>query len=230
MQNYQSTQAQVVAVFETMVVPANQEEQGKAQLTRATAWQIHLTKNPNIGLLSKTSGTQVGGLSVDVLMDRTDGSWVDCASSRPAADSNVEILPVWVDHPESNLDPAWMSRWVQPTPELANAPGPLKIKGTPPKPPDPPVPIPPTPPVEPMPPMPTEWSSAPFRSMAWYSDMSPRLDAVYCNLFTAPGKPLRHGDYGGWGNWVWHIVEMEESVDQVVAEMKQSDEYKALHP
>jgi len=93
----------------------------------------------------------------------------------------------------------------------------------------PPDPVPPTP-IEPMPPMPTEWSSAAIGEMLWWTDMCPRLDAVYCNLLTKPGQPLRHADYGGWGNWVQHIREEAWTVDQVVAGIKTSDEYKAAHP
>ena len=129
MDNYASVVAQVLASFPSQKVPSDREEEGKAQLTRVAAWQIH-QQNPNVGLLSKPGGNQVGGLAVDVLIDRSDGSSVDCASSTPDGAGSVRIRAVWLPN-APNPDAVWLARWVQPTAALAGAPGPLKSETPP---------------------------------------------------------------------------------------------------
>jgi hypothetical protein len=129
MQNYAALITQLLASFPSLIVNDAHEEAAKAQLTRKAAWVIH-QENAAIGLLRKEDGNNVMGLSVDVLMDRTDGSWVDCASSTPDGPGTKRITPVWLHHlPDTNA--AWLSRWVQPTAELADAPGPLAQGETP---------------------------------------------------------------------------------------------------
>jgi len=144
-------------------------------------------------------------------------------------DGYVDVL-VGAGPPDNLNEPAW--NWTpgthSPTDADAVPPWDLDAGVVPPEP-VPPDPVPPTP-IEPMPPMPTVWSTADYLTLQWFTDMSPALDAVYCNLFTKPGQPLRHADYGGWGNWQYHIVVDQRSVDWVVTEMKQSDEYHAAHP
>jgi hypothetical protein len=219
MHNYQSVVQQVLAGYVSPVVTLAQEEEGKAQLTRAAAWQIYQS-NPNIGLVAKDSGNQVLGLTVDVLMDRTDGSAADMASSTPDAPGYVRITTPWSPYP-ANHDPAWLGKWRQPTQELAQYPGPM-VPAHAPEPPEPEPPPGPQPP-DPMPPMPVDWSSAPRLSLEWYSEGGHSLNDVYLNLL------WRDADPGGWGNWWYWIVEQSWTVAQVSAEIMNSDEYKILH-
>lgn len=91
------------------------EEQEKARLTRRAAYLIYQADR-NIGLLSKTSGNNIMGLSVDIIIDGTNGEFADIASSRSLGDGQVEIIPVWVP----NRDTGLIARWVQPTADLAD--------------------------------------------------------------------------------------------------------------
>lgn len=223
MQNYSGVVAGILAGYPTQIVPADQEEDGKAQLTRQAAWDI-FQQNPNIGLMSKTSGNNVHGLTVDVIMDKSDGSGADIASSRPDAPGFVEITSVWSAYPP-NSDPAWLSRWVTPTAELAALPGPMG--GDEPEPPDPPDP----PDPQPIPPpdfsqLPKVWSPSGYepRTLGWYTEQAIGLETIYRVLFNG-----RQADFGGAGNWEFHIVEEQQPVDWIVEQFMESDEYKALH-
>ena len=135
MYNYQSVVADILATqFVSPVVTAADEEAGKAQLLFAAVWQIHQT-NPNIGLVEKTSGNAIDGMTVDVMMDKTDGSAADCSSSTPDAPGYVRITTPWSPY-AANMDPAWLTRWRAPTQTLATKPTPMQRTGTTP-PPDP---------------------------------------------------------------------------------------------
>lgn len=90
-----------------------EEEIEKARLTRRAAYLINQLDS-NIGLLSKTEGNQIDGLSVDIIIDRISGEFADVASSQPLR-NGVRIIPVWVPKQDKNL----IDRWVQPTRELA---------------------------------------------------------------------------------------------------------------
>lgn len=127
MQNYSGMVQRVMGEFLSTVVPTAREEEAKAQLTRRAAWQIHL-ENPNIGLLRKETGNNVAGLSVDIIMDRSDGSIADVASSTSVgqAPGMLRIVSVWVPQPP-NIDPPWLARWVEPTEALARLPGPMTV-------------------------------------------------------------------------------------------------------
>jgi hypothetical protein len=62
----------IVATVEAMfnrTVPASENENGKAQMTRMIAWEINKV-NPDMGLFSNTSGTNVNGLSTDLVVHR----------------------------------------------------------------------------------------------------------------------------------------------------------------
>ena len=123
--NYSGVAKDVLAEAQTQVVPAEREEEAKAQVTRLVTWRI-FQSDPNVGLLSKPGGNQVMGLSVDVLMNRLDGSWADMATAtrNGVPPGMVRVEPVWIPHgPDTTA--AWLSRWVQPTAALAAAPGPL---------------------------------------------------------------------------------------------------------
>jgi hypothetical protein len=200
------------------IIPVPQEDNGDAaQITWRVAWEL---KSQGALLIKKSSG-QNGWVA-------EDGPYVGQKFSHDSlqfADGFADCL-VGAGPPDNVNQPAW--QWTDgppPAPGSCVVPWDLDADLEP----EPePEPIPPV--IEPMPPMPTVWSEAEFLSLEWFTDMSPALDAVYCNLFTAPGQPLRHADYGGWGNWQFHIVVGEQSVDWVVAEMKKSDEYHAAHP
>lgn len=88
---------------------SQQIENQKAYLTRRAAYYLNLIDS-NIGLLSKTTGNNVMGLSTDIVMKR-DGDYYDIAT-----DSAGLVQPVnsGVTH-----DSSLVSKWVQPTLELA---------------------------------------------------------------------------------------------------------------
>lgn len=106
-------------------IPESQEEEGKAQLTRAVAWEIFQT-DPNIGLLEKTEGTNVLGLSVDLVVQATNGDYSDVASAINNGDGTVTILGTWQPHVgDSNTTDE--TRWVEPTLALAETAGPMAL-------------------------------------------------------------------------------------------------------
>ena len=230
MQNYSDVFAQTLAEFESNYVPGDQGDAGKGQVTARAGYRINKTMNSNTGYIAKNPGqTQFHGISVDALLDRSDGSGADFLTDELQPDGRRLIKLAYSVYPTPPPGtPMPPSNWVQPTDTHLTYPGPMKLKDSAPVPgPEPE----PTPPREEMPPMPTEWSSHEIGVMDWWTDMCPRLDAVYCNLFTADdATELRHADYGGWGNWVFHIRENGRSVDWVVREMKKSDEYHEAHP
>lgn len=227
MDNFSQVFADTLAEYESPYVPGDQGDAGKGQVTVRAGFKINTTLDPDVGYIAKTGGqTQFHGVSVDALQDKSDGTGADYLTDELQPDGRRLIKLAYTHYPTAAVPPT--KNWVLPTAPYLDYPGPLVLKGETPEPPDPPDP--PQPPSEPMPPMPTEWSSHPLAAIEWWTDMCPRLDAVYCNLLTAPGAPLRHADYGGWGNWVFHIREEAWSVDQVVAGIKDSDEYQAIHP
>ena len=92
-----------------IIVGKNVDEQ-KAILTRRASYYINQV-NPNIGLLQKTSGNNIQGLSVDIILDKSSGNFWDIAT-----DVNGLAKPI-----EGQLknDKSLISRWIQPTLELA---------------------------------------------------------------------------------------------------------------
>jgi hypothetical protein len=122
--DYSAIVATVLARYDP-VIPAAQAEAGKAQLTRAAAWEIYQT-DPNIGLLEKTYGNQVNNLSVDIVVQMTDGSYADIAAEHDNGDGTVTILATWGPNAgDSNTTDE--SRWVVPTLALAETPGPMTL-------------------------------------------------------------------------------------------------------
>jgi hypothetical protein len=126
---------QLIAEGHPMTVPADKEEEGKALLCRRAAWLVWNVDH-NVGLFKKTSGNNVQGLSVDILVDKRDGSFADCASSRNNGDGTVDIIKVWVSNPPDQ-NTSDTSRWVQPTAALAGVGEPVPVE-----PPVVPVPVP----------------------------------------------------------------------------------------
>lgn len=92
----------------------------KAYLTRRAAYYINLRDN-NYGLLKKTEGNNVMGLSVDIVLHR-DGHYYDIATD--ADNSSVSggrvVRPV---NSDGSLDTSLIPRWVQPTKEWAGLNG-----------------------------------------------------------------------------------------------------------
>jgi hypothetical protein len=116
-------------------------EENKARVTRLAAFLIH-QQNPNIGLLRKDNGNRSMinvngeeiGMSVDLIIDRSDGTFADVASDADDGDGFRRTVSVWVHHPETSSDQAWLSRWIKPTRALAGLPGPPEEPDTPQKP------------------------------------------------------------------------------------------------
>jgi len=127
MQDYHAQVAEILdRVYASALVGADRAEEGKAQLARRAAYEIHQI-NRNIGLLKKDSGNNVGGLSVDVFLDKSDGSWADMASDAATGNANIrEVTTPWTAHnnPSESIS---VDRWVEPTLALANQPGPLVL-------------------------------------------------------------------------------------------------------
>ena len=118
--------AHSVAARYNLIVPADQEEQGKAQLCRAIAWEVY-QQDPNCGLFKKTGGNNVMGMSTDVIVQKPDGSFADCTSSDNNGDGTMTIKATWGTK-APDVRTSDMDRWIQPTQALADAPGPLTLK------------------------------------------------------------------------------------------------------
>jgi hypothetical protein len=106
----------------------HEAEENKAKVTRRTGFLIH-QQNPNIGLLRKDIGNRSiivvngveMGMSVDILLDKSDGTFVDVASDEalsPDSPYPRRVKAVWVDHQETSDDPTWLGRWIKPTAAL----------------------------------------------------------------------------------------------------------------
>jgi hypothetical protein len=78
-----------------------------------------------IGLITRTSGNNVLGLSVDKLVQSTNGDFVDIASSHDTGDGLTKTITAsWaVTAGDGSLIPAW----TQPTQALADTPGPMAL-------------------------------------------------------------------------------------------------------
>jgi hypothetical protein len=121
MPNYFSIVTAALAGFDP-IVPVAEAAAGAAQLTRVAAWDIYQV-DPNIRLLEKTSGTQVNGRSIDVIVQATDGSYTDMASWHDNEDGTVTILAMW--QPNGPSGPRDPSREIVPTAAIAAEAGPM---------------------------------------------------------------------------------------------------------
>lgn len=120
---------ELVASHDIFVVPAGPNQgqtidEQKAFMTRRAAYYLNQV-DANWGLLSKTTGNNVQGLSVDVVV-KHDGTWNDIGTDAEVTGGRI-VKPV---DSGANNDPSLAARWVQPTKELAGLNG-----GTPPEPP-----------------------------------------------------------------------------------------------
>lgn len=113
------------------VPPGNVQEQEineqKAYVTRRAAYYINL-RDVAYGLLSKTSETNVQGLSTDIVIKR-DGIYYDIATDVDLAGG---YKAVEVRNGSGILDTSLIDRWVQPTKEMAGLGGVVEPPTTPP--------------------------------------------------------------------------------------------------
>lgn len=143
MQNYSQYFANALADFESPLCPAGTEDAAKGQVTVRAGYYIHLV-NFNIGYIAKNTGqTQFAGVGVDVLKDKSDGSWDDYLTDIDAGNGMREVRIAYSPHP---ADGSGASLWVEPDESYLTVPGPLVLKSETPDPPDPepePEPVPP---------------------------------------------------------------------------------------
>ena len=218
MQNYSNVFQDTIDEFESPYVPGDQGDAGKGQVTARAGYKINQDFCPTVGYISKNPGqTQYHGIAVDALLDCVDSSGADFLTDELQPDGRRLIRVAYTAYvtPPAGTPPP--TNWVQPTEAHLQYGGPLVLKSTPVPPPSGP-----TPP-SPMPPMPTEWSKEIDYTLTWYADTFYALDAIYMNLLWRPV------DMGGMNNWMYHIRENDATVDQVVTEIKKSDEYKIIH-
>lgn len=219
MQNWSSVFQETIDEFESPYVPGDQGDAGKGQVTVRAGYKIHSFNDQNIGYIAKNPGqTQFYGVAVDALLDQRDGSGADFLTDELQSDGRRLIKSVYVPYATPPAGTP-ITNWVQPSAEFLNYPGPLVLKSTPTPPPNGGGVKPP----DPMPPMPTEWSDAEDYTIEWYADTNGALDAIYMNLLWRPV------DMGGMNNWMFHVRENDWTVDEVVEEIKKSDEYKHVH-
>jgi len=83
--------------------------------------------NPQIGLFEKTYGVNIAGLSTDLVVQKSDGSFADVCTAKNNGDGTFTIQATWGDHVgDSNTTDK--DRWVQPTQALADMAGPMTKK------------------------------------------------------------------------------------------------------
>jgi len=115
MENYSGFVQQALDSLGTM---RSQEErtteENKARLTRLAAYLIN-QRNPNIGLIKKETGNNVMGMSVDLILDKSNGEFADIASDTDDGGGFRRVIPMFIP----NTDPALIARWIQPTAVLA---------------------------------------------------------------------------------------------------------------
>jgi hypothetical protein len=116
----------VKATFDEMVAkgliydirPSSEQERKmnemKAFFTRRAAYRLY-QKDPSFGLLRKTDGLNVMGLSVDVVI-KTNGQCFDIATNNVKDNGYAEVLPV---NPDAFECGDLIYRYVTPTAELA---------------------------------------------------------------------------------------------------------------
>ncbi len=90
-------------------------DEQKAYMTRRAAYYLNLIDS-DYGLLSKTTGTQVQGLSTDITIKKSNGEWYDIATDVEIGGGVRAVRPV---NAGINIDASLISRWVQPTKEMA---------------------------------------------------------------------------------------------------------------
>lgn len=90
----------------------------KAYMTRRAAYYLWLLDN-NYGLLEKLTGTNVGGLSIDITLKKS-GEFFDIATDVEVANGIRAVRPV---NPGGSTDTSLIPRWILPTKEMAGLNG-----------------------------------------------------------------------------------------------------------
>jgi hypothetical protein len=143
MQNYSDVFAATLAEFVSPIVPSDQGDAGKGQVTARAVYTINTTRNPNVGYIAKSGGqTQYHGIAVDAALDRSDGTGADYLTDVDLGNGTREIrLAYTVYAPPPLGTPMPPSNWVQPTAAMLDYGGPLTLKEAVPE----PEPVPPDP-------------------------------------------------------------------------------------
>lgn len=127
MQDYTQQFREALAEFESPIVHAGEEDAAKGQVTVLAGFRIHQIYDPNVGYIRKHAGqTQFAGVSVDALLDQSDGSGADFLTDVDVGNNLREIRVVFTRYPPAKLGTRLPpDNWVQPTLEHVNTPGPL---------------------------------------------------------------------------------------------------------
>lgn len=129
MQNFDQVQRaydELVASGDITIVPNgpaqdNTINEQKAYMTRRAAYYLNLI-DPNYGLLAKVTGTNVMGLSTDIVI-KHNGDYYDIATDIYASGGR-KVSPV---NGGATNDPTLIANWVQPTKEWAGVNGVIPI-------------------------------------------------------------------------------------------------------
>jgi hypothetical protein len=122
MPDYASFVDTALAKFVSPVVALADGDAGKAQLTRQVAWDIYQV-DPNIRLFQKTGGAQVYGMSTDLVVQGTDGSFADVTTFDDTIDPTT-IETTWITH-GPDIRTSDSGRWIVPTEAIAMMAGPM---------------------------------------------------------------------------------------------------------
>lgn len=93
------------------MAPHEPTEEGKARFTFALAKVLH-QKNRNWGLVIKTSGNNVDGKSVDLVMWKPTGTIIDVVAGGLGPNGPEALAPLWNEHEAALNLP--QSRWLEP--------------------------------------------------------------------------------------------------------------------
>lgn len=130
MQNYSQAFADTLAEFVSPIVPFDQGDAGKGQVTVRALYKINTTMNANVGCISKSAGqTQFNGVAVDAGLDKSDGTGADYLTDVDLGNGTREIRLAYTPYaPPPAGSPLPPANWVQPTAAMLDYPGPLTLK------------------------------------------------------------------------------------------------------
>jgi len=133
MQNYSDVFAATLAEFVSPIVPSDQGDAGKGQVTARAVYTINTTRNPNVGYISKSGGqTQYHGIAVDACLDRMDGTGADYLTDVDLGNGTREIRLAYTPYAPPPLGtPMPPANWQQPTLDMLEKGGPLTLKAPP---------------------------------------------------------------------------------------------------
>jgi hypothetical protein len=128
MANYSSVFQQAIDDFESPIVPSDQGDAGKGQVTARAGYIINSTMDDDIGYISKQPGqTQYYGIAVDAIHSRADGSGADYLTDVDLGNGTREIRVAYT--PYATPPPGTpITNWTQPTEDFLNYGGPLTLK------------------------------------------------------------------------------------------------------